>query len=701
MAYGGDKLYYAVIDGNDVEIKVADPRPGTGRYVSLALDSQGRPHMCYSSELEQRLRYAYFDGNSFLSEIVDNDSGAGQGAVLKIDSFNRPHIAYFGGKEANYAIKYAWLDEKKWTFLTTNYRGIAGWGIALILDQSDSPHLAFIDPDNKPIYAYLSGDTWQAETMPEEKRPVYDFDMVMDQYEYVHIVYNTWTDWFTSEIWDAIFDGKSWYHTVVDDDAGIAAVISMDTDSQANPRLVYSSWNPTSDLEGLGAGKLRYGRYEGEEWQVETVTDVAFSFDAPALELNAADIPQIAVLANPDSGPGRELDLFRPGDPQWQPFTIDSAFYGGFGLAGVADGLGQPHISFIAPDEKGVFTVQYGHFDGHRWEFTTLDSNPHNRLDQTTIALDSSGFTHILFSTSQCLNFDCLAISEIHLSHALFDGQKWNMAEVDAAGGLDPAMVIDPAGNIHAVYQALDSGIIYAYFDGTAWKKERIPMTGLAGYYPSIALDSQNNPHITYFDVSAYLAPPPSSEKNWRSDSERGIANEIAIPFGGLKYAWRAGSNWQTEFVSADSPAGFSQVRIGSDEIPHIAFFDPYTPRLAYCRHGNDSWQCEDISPPTELALGYGVGLVLDSADRPYISCSGTALQYAFFDGGAWISLVLDAHPVNEVDLFRADNTSLHLLYRDASFNDLKYVQVKNASVSRESVAPPGLKKSFFEPRPN
>jgi len=39
----------------------------------------------------------------------------------------------------------------------------------------------------------------------------------------------------------------------------------------------------------------------------------------------------------------------------------------------------------------------------------------------------------------------------------------------------------------------------YAYYDGD-WHNETVDSTGIVGHYTSIALDSSNSPHISYYD---------------------------------------------------------------------------------------------------------------------------------------------------------------------------------------------------------
>jgi hypothetical protein len=96
ISYGGDSLHYAHLVFNTWQmIKIVDE--GTNIYgLSLALDSQGFPHISYSvreacGPYSSDLQYAYRDNEGWQIEIVSTGGG---NSSLVIDANDRPHISY-------------------------------------------------------------------------------------------------------------------------------------------------------------------------------------------------------------------------------------------------------------------------------------------------------------------------------------------------------------------------------------------------------------------------------------------------------------------------------------------------------------------------------------------------------------------------------------------------------------------------------
>ena len=88
---------------------------------------------------------------------------------------------------------------------------------------------------------------------------------------------------------------------------------------------------------------------------------------------------------------------------------------------------------------------------------------------------------------------------------------------------MDTSLALDSSDNLHISYYdvAPNYDLKYARRDGIDWGIETVDSTGDVGQYTSIALDSSDNPHISYYDAT-----------------ERD-----------LKYAWWDGSTWDTEPV--------------------------------------------------------------------------------------------------------------------------------------------------------
>jgi hypothetical protein len=75
------------------EIEVVDQWSGRG--ASLALDSQDRPHISYSS-FSDDLRYAFWDGSAWQKEVVSSAVNVSHwDTSICVDSFGTPYISYF------------------------------------------------------------------------------------------------------------------------------------------------------------------------------------------------------------------------------------------------------------------------------------------------------------------------------------------------------------------------------------------------------------------------------------------------------------------------------------------------------------------------------------------------------------------------------------------------------------------------------
>ena len=81
----------------------------------------------------------------------------------------------------------------------------------------------------------------------------------------------------------------------------------------------------------------------------------------------------------------------------------------------------------------------------------------------------------------------------------------WQTETVDSAGdvGWHTSIALDSNDRPHISYSGdTNSDLKYAYFDGSSWQTQTVDSAGKVGGRNSIALDSNNRPHISYSDFT-------------------------------------------------------------------------------------------------------------------------------------------------------------------------------------------------------
>lgn len=103
---GPHGIHYARYDGSAWQISTVTGAGNVGDHISMALDSGGRPWICYHEATADELRCATPDGLGWEVMTVDDTFHAGQYCDIAVDTYDRAHISYFD--ETNGYIKYAW-----------------------------------------------------------------------------------------------------------------------------------------------------------------------------------------------------------------------------------------------------------------------------------------------------------------------------------------------------------------------------------------------------------------------------------------------------------------------------------------------------------------------------------------------------------------------------------------------------------------
>jgi hypothetical protein len=198
----------------------------------------------------------------------------------------------------------------------------------------------------------------------------------------------------------------------------------------------------------------------------------------------------------------------------------------------------------------------------------------------------------------------------------------------------------------------------------------------MIGYYPSLDLDSNDTPHISYYNKKdgnpyglisyATRASPKNSGncggilKDWQCDPvdisfNSDIRSSLHISagdnpsiayFGGSRdlmfatkggglYNCGVGNTWSCQIVDSVGDVGLypSFVRDVITGIPHIAYYDATNDTLKYAKYvlsgGNcgdyNSWQCDTIDTMGSSVTDMGLSLALDPDGYPVIAYQQTS----------------------------------------------------------------------------
>jgi hypothetical protein len=187
----------------------------------------------------------------------------------------------------------------------------------------------------------------------------------------------------------------------------------------------------------------------------------------------------------------------------WTTEVVDPG--GRHSISIAADYYGIPHISYFSMSNELKYAVWVGGgagncFAGSNWDCETINGGIYGI--HSSIALDGTANPHILFSSQM-----------EDLKYATKNGGSWTIETIDTTFPIGPppftgSIALDSADVPHVAYHDdVLSALKYAVRVGSggncgsddAWQCETI-LSGPRLSTPSLALDSSDQPHISYGD---------------------------------------------------------------------------------------------------------------------------------------------------------------------------------------------------------
>ena len=255
-----------------------------------------------------------------------------------------------------------------------------------------------------------------------------------------------------------------------------------------------------------------------------------------------------------------------------------------------------------------------------RWTVELVDTSGPGKY--SSMKIDSRGNVHVAYVIDDGNRYP--------LKYAFWDHQLGRWFIMPVAEGSGPcSLALDSQQRPHIAYNDAGTGsgakLRHAYWNGKEWVKEAIPLNSdIVSYYDSIVLDSQDRPSISFYE---YRGP---------RDTEFKIRMRVV--------SWN-GKFWEVRTVDPEEGSGkFNSLAVDAKGHLHLAYANvsAVTAGLRYGFWDGQSWKTQVVDGPEKNggdSVGYSVRLALDRDGNPHIAYmneSTPTLKYAVRKNGTW-----------------------------------------------------------------
>lgn len=241
------------------------------------------------------------------------------------------------------------------------------------------------------------------------------------------------------------------------------------------------------------------------------------------------------------------------------------------------DSKQNPHIAYVDFGTASGSKLRHASWDGKTWTRQMIPLSSDVIAYFNSIVLDEHDYPSISFYEYRGPRGTDLLD---RMRTVTWNGNTWEVRTVDSdnQSGKFNSMAADSKGNIHLAYAnvaAMTAGLRYAEWDGKAWKAEIVDSLarnngGTVGYSTALALDSRDQPHITYMNIST----------------------------GQVLYAARTDGEWKIEIVDNILSAAYpdrNSIVISESGVPYVGYFDSGRGILKVAHKRGDKWIAEVV----------------------------------------------------------------------------------------------------------
>ena len=325
----------------------------------------------------------------------------------------------------------------------------------IVLDSNNSPHIAYtnvrVEPDRfqTPLvmYADWNGSGWSTQQIAEG----FAHSLVLDASDNPHILYSS--SW--KPLMYASWTGSKWSLQTVDPNyftGGGFGIVALD--SYGNPHVAYTDGTT-----------IKYAVSKGSGWSIQTVD--TYEGEIPSrlsFALDKNNTPYIIYSRSPYEDYSQTVGIMAINvtlatyqNYSWkiQSLSLPPPI-GNYGNL-VVDSKGYPHFictqnHFVSSENKTtLITILYASWNGSTWNSQSVVSDV--RLGSINLALDANDYPHISYIRTF---YDEERGDEYFLMYASWKGAAWDTQTVAtsffAAHPLEPYLAVDSNNNPHISY---------------------------------------------------------------------------------------------------------------------------------------------------------------------------------------------------------------------------------------------------------